>query len=96
VDDFEILRPWNLADAIVELPEGTRGLYAIYAARVEDALDILEVPLGEAGGLATFRGLRIMPTPALVSGEFALLPLAVDRERGTPVHVPEIAPALRR
>ena len=91
MDEFEILRAWNLADAISELPEGSRRLYAIYTARVEDALDVLEVSLGEAGGRATFRGLRILATPALYSGEFALLPVAVDRERGTPVLVPEIA-----
>jgi len=96
VDDLEILRPWNLADGIQALPEGSRGLYAIYAARVEDALDVLEVPLGGAGGRATFEGLRILPTPALVSGEYALLPVAVDVTRGRPVHVPEIATALRR
>ena len=96
MDDFEILRPWDLADAIAQLPEGSRALYAIYAARVEDVLDVLEVPLGAAGGRATVEGLRILPTPALVSGEFALLPIAVDREHGTPVHVPEVSPALRR
>ena len=96
MDGFEILRPWNLAEAIRELPEGTRRLYAIYAARIEDALDVLEVALGDAGGLATVEGLRIMPTPALYSGEFALLPVAVDREHGTPVHVPGVAAALRR
>ncbi len=93
MDNYEILRPWNLADAIDELPEWMRELYAIYAVRVEDVLDVLEVPLGGAGGRASFCGLRILPTTALYSGEFAVLPVAVDREYGTPVHVPEVASA---
>ena len=89
VDDLETLRPWNLADAINDLPEDARELYAIYAATVEEALQVLEVPLGGAGGRATFLGLRILPTPALYSGEYAVLPVAVDCELRTPVHVPD-------
>ena len=89
MDELEILRPWNLADAIDAIPIGVRGLYAIYGPRVEELLLVLEVPIGEGGGRARFRGMRILPTPALYSGEYAVLPVAVDRELRTPVYVPD-------
>jgi hypothetical protein len=38
-------------------------------------------------GAVRLAGLRLLPTPALLSGCYALIPLAVDVSRGTPVLV---------
>jgi len=84
--DLETLRPWGLFDAVSGLPDGVSELLGLYCNSADEVLLLLghrDRPLG----ITRLAGLRLMPTPALPPGSYALLPLAVDVGTGAMVLV---------